>query len=131
MQDGFGGDIVAAIAQLEQVERAIIQAMPQAVAAGAQILKTEAMVLAPRRTSHLVGTAEDEPGEVDSISASHRVYFEAFYARYQEYGTSKMAAQPFLRPATEMNQQRIEEAIADVIRPATEAAILQYRGVLT
>jgi HK97 gp10 family phage protein len=131
MTDGFGGDITAAQLQLRQVEQAIIEAMPAAVSAGAQILKREAANMAPVRSRKLVGSAKDEPGEVDSISATHRVYFDAFYAKFQEFGTSHHGAQPFLGPAAELNKQAIEDAIADVIRPAAGDAILRYRGTLT
>lgn len=130
-EDGFGGDIESAMRQLQQVERAIVQAMPEAVKAGAEVLKEESAHLAPVRRGRLKASAKDEAGEVDAISAAHRVYYDEFYAKFQEFGTSKMGAQPFLTPAAEMNKARIEEAIADVIRPATEGAVLTHRGTLT
>lgn len=129
-EDGFGGDIAAAQRQLRQVEQAIIAAMPAAVKAGAAILKPEAVNLSPVRTRHLIGTVEDAPVEADNSSATHRVFVKAFYASYQEYGTSKMAAQPFLRPAAELRQNEIEEAMGNVIRAAAGEAILSTRGVM-
>lgn len=130
-QDGFGGDIESAIRQLRQVERAIIESLPAAVKAGAEVLKPEAQRLAPVDRGKLQASAKDEAGDVDAISAAHRVYFGEFYAKFQEFGTSEMAANPFLQPAAEMNKARIEEAIADEIRAAADGAILQYRGTLT
>ena len=42
------------------------------------------------------------------------------YAPYVERGTSKMAAQPFLRPALDNNKSRIEKMIGDVIGKAVK-----------
>lgn len=131
-QDGFGGQIEAAQRQLQMVGKAIVAAMPEAVEAGAEILQREAVALAPQRTGHLAGSDGNEAvDEGDANSAAHRVYFSAFYARYQEFGTSKMSAQPFLRPAAELKRVEIEDAIADKIRAAAGDAIIQYRGVIT
>lgn len=131
-QDGFGGQIEAAQRQLQMVGKAIVAAMPEAVEAGAEILQREAVALAPQRTGHLAGSDGNEAvDEGDANSAAHRVYFTAFHARFQEFGTGHHAANPFLRPAAELNKQQIEEALADVIREAAGDAILQYRGVMT
>ena len=43
------------------------------------------------------------------------------YAPYVEQGTSKMAAQPFLRPALDENEGRINRMIGEVIGKAAEA----------
>lgn len=37
------------------------------------------------------------------------------YAPFQEFGTSKMKARPFLTPALKMNQSRIEKIIAGAL----------------
>ena len=42
------------------------------------------------------------------------------YAPYVEQGTSKMAAQPFLRPALDNNKSRIEKMIGDVVGKAVK-----------
>ncbi|MCA3183714.1 MAG: hypothetical protein INH13_08850, partial [Cupriavidus sp.] len=41
---------------------------------------------------------------------------EAFYGRYLEYGTSKMAAQPFLRPGFEAKRKAAAAAVGEVIQ---------------
>lgn len=38
------------------------------------------------------------------------------YAVFQEYGTSKMAARPFMRPATERNRKKVTELVGDALR---------------
>jgi HK97 gp10 family phage protein len=131
-QDGFGGQIEAAMNQLNMVGKAIVRAMPEAVAAGAEILQIEAALQAPWRTGRLaVSYGNEAVDEGDPNSAAHRVYFTAFHARFQEFGTGHHAAQPFLRPAAELKRNEIEGALADVIREAAGDAILQYRGVIT
>lgn len=43
-----------------------------------------------------------------------------FYGRFIELGTSKMSAKPFLRPALDESQQKIEEAFAQAINRGIE-----------
>lgn len=40
----------------------------------------------------------------------------AWYAHFVERGTDRMAARPYLRPAVESNQSRIQSTIADKLR---------------
>ena len=49
-----------------------------------------------------------------------RVGTNVDYAPWVEGGTSKMAAQPFLRPALDNNKSRIEKMIGDVIGKAVK-----------
>ena len=49
-----------------------------------------------------------------------RVGTNVDYAPWVEGGTSKMAAQPFLRPALDNNKARIEKMIGDVIGKAVK-----------
>ena len=50
-----------------------------------------------------------------------RVGTNVDYAPWVEGGTSKMAAQPFLRPALDENENRINRMIGEVIGKAAEA----------
>lgn len=45
-----------------------------------------------------------------------------FYAHFVEYGTAKMPAQPFLRPAYDQNKERAVEAIKDRIEKRLKKA---------
>lgn len=131
-EDGFGGDIQAALLQLGMVQKAIRDAMPEAVAAGGEILERAAAAAAPRLTGYLAGASGHEPAEESgNDSAAERVFFTAYHARFQEFGVGHHAAQPFLRPAAEANQSQIEEAMGDIIRAAAGEAIVSYRGVMT
>ena len=46
---------------------------------------------------------------------------QAFYGRFLEYGTSKMAARPFMRPAAESAAAPAVEAFQEVTAAAIEA----------
>ena len=66
--------------------------------------------LAPRRTGALVGEITfvvTRAGQDVEIIVGVPKSGRAFYARFQEWGTRKMAAHPFLRPAVEHNAAEI------------------------
>ena len=131
-ENGFNGGIEAAANQLEMVGRAIVGVMPAAAAAGAEVLQPVAESLAPRLSGGLSLSGGNEPVEEgDGNSAAHRVYFASFHARFQEFGVAHHAAQPFLRPAAELNQGQIEAAMREVLDRETGNAIVQYRGVMS
>lgn len=67
-----------------------------------------------RRTGHLAGaiTWQSRPRSVSSVVGVART---AYYWKFLEYGTVKMAARPFMRPAAagveRDHQQRLEVAL--------------------
>ncbi|ARL25493.1 HK97-gp10 family putative phage morphogenesis protein [Burkholderia pseudomallei] len=65
---------------------------------------------------HLI-VAYDKQVSVTGRIASYIVTWtrEAFYGRFIEYGTSKMAARPFLRPSYEAKKADVKHAIDGVI----------------
>ena len=93
--------------------------LESAMYVGAQQIQGEAARLAPyltgnlRRSIHTV--TETKRGEVRAVIGTN-----VEYATFQEYGTSKMAPNPFLRPALDT---KIKNAIAD----ATEALRVYFR----
>lgn len=93
---------------IPQLQAALAAKAAQAKAAekpveaeGAALLARTAQALAPRLTGALVASI-DASGET--------VVAAAGYAAFQEFGTSKMDAQPFLGPATEMVAPAYERA---------------------
>lgn len=116
----------------------------QATAAGAGVVRRAARASAPRDTGNLQAaivmkrmpesplTAEyvitPRRGKTRDVKAAKAgkgaLGKDAFYARFQEFGTVKAPAQPFLRPALENNKQAATEAVArrlkqriDKVRP--------------
>lgn len=52
---------------------------------------------------------------------------DAYYWRFLEFGTSKMAARPFLRPAFESRKVEAAHMIKDALRKRIEAEALKLR----
>jgi HK97 gp10 family phage protein len=47
---------------------------------------------------------------------------DAFYARFQEFGTVKMAASPFFYPAWRANKSRVKSALSRAVKKAARDA---------
>lgn len=47
---------------------------------------------------------------------------DAYYGKFVEYGTAKMAARPYMRPAFDQNKEKAVEAIQDRIKKRIEKA---------
>lgn len=81
-----------------------------AIAAGAETVKEHAQSICPVDTGNLRDSiAVSQDGTGAEISAN------TDYAAYVEFGTSKMAAQPFLVPALLGNENAVLSAIAAAI----------------
>ena len=72
----------------------ITDRLPQAIMAGAEAVADTARGMCPVDTGTLKGSID-----VSGNGNSAEVFAEADYAVYVEFGTYKMAAQPFLAPA--------------------------------
>lgn len=76
-----------------------------------------ALVKAGDRYRVFAGKGRATKNPYRSIGASGCVnYHAAFYAHFIEFGTSKMAAKPFLRPAFEAKKEPAVEAFAEYLR---------------
>lgn len=93
-------------AQLDKVS-SINQVSP--ARAGAEVILYHALEKVPVRTGFL-----RDSGQIAENGDEVAVEFTAEYAAAVEYGTSKMAAQPYLRPAIDEYETEILKAIADV-----------------
>ncbi|WP_175837102.1 HK97-gp10 family putative phage morphogenesis protein [Burkholderia anthina] len=111
----------------------------QAAVAGARVIFDEAKLRAPvgvrgwetksqkrypgmLRDSMLI--AYDRDKSVEAKIASYIVTWskDAFYGRFVENGSSKMAAEPFLRPAFDAKQREVAQAIDEVINRKVKEA---------
>lgn len=93
-------------------------ALQVGVRAGAMVLENAAKEYCPvdtgtlRRSIH----TEVQPGSPDRVSAL--VGPDAPYGIYIEYGTSRMRAQPYLRPAVDHRGREAAEVVRQHIREA-------------
>lgn len=96
---------------LEDLARAgkdVDEAASKAILAGAEVIQLEMRVLAPVDTGNLrehiriKGPIRDGNYHFVEVGVIHEIAFTdadtARYANAQEYGTSKMAAHPYIRP---------------------------------
>lgn len=94
----------------------------KALLAGAEVINKEIVKNAPKRTGHAkkflkISKVSKEKGiKIVKIGISKGDNSEAFYLKFHEYGTSKMAARPFMRPAFERKRKEALEAAHKVIK---------------
>jgi HK97 gp10 family phage protein len=104
--------IVAGMAKLmQQLDAVGLEFKTEDLIPGAQVILTYAQDLCPvdtgflRDSGHLVPESEDV-----------QIAFDAEYASYVEFGTSRMEAQPFLRPALDEAEDEALSAIVDSVQ---------------
>jgi HK97 gp10 family phage protein len=90
-------------------------------------MRRAAQSMAPVATGALRGSIKaapmlERPGAIVWQDGS-----EADYGRYVEWGTSNMAAQPFMRPAVEATRSTFASALASDIPDILEEAAAQTR----
>lgn len=94
----------------------------KALLAGAEVINKEIIRNAPERTGHAkkylkVSKVTKEKGiKVVKVGISKGDNSEAFYLKFHEYGTSKMAARPFMRPSFEKKRKEALEVTHKVIK---------------
>lgn len=103
--------------RLHGVADAVGDTTESQVRSAAQVIVNDIKDRAPVATGHLRNsydyTIDDSGGETTAHIGS-----SVDYALYQEFGTSRMAAQPHVRPALEANK----EAFYDMMRGSIEDA---------
>jgi HK97 gp10 family phage protein len=101
------GGLSKLIAELDAVG---LQFTTEDLIAGAEVIEMYAMDLCPVDTGFLRDSAFLQPEANDVL-----IGFSAEYASYVEFGTYKMEAQPFLRPALDEAADEALSAIVDSI----------------
>ena len=100
----------AAASALMQFAAGIKSKTPAAVAQGGKLVEADAKAMAPVDTGALRASITSKPAGMRCDIGTN-----VEYAIYQEFGTYKMAAHPFLVPALKGNEQAIIELIAAAI----------------
>lgn len=110
----------------DQLLKEIHSNTPEAFIDGAKLLLKAAQARAPRRSGTLSDSGyigiegkstyrrkKVHNKEVKAPKGGAVVGFAAFYARFVEFGTSKRAAQPFMRPALDELKHKIGNKVVE------------------
>lgn len=95
--------------------------MVGAIRAGSNIVRDEARRLVPVDTGNLkksiatIRRKGDKNTVQFSVTPSRGGRNDGWYAHFLEFGTSKMSAKPFLRPALESKQDEVLQATKEYI----------------
>jgi HK97 gp10 family phage protein len=93
------------------------QAQRDGLDAGARVVETYAKTLVPVDTGTLKNSIQvDEVTDRMAEIAPH-----TDYAEHVEFGTSRMAAQPYMRPALDEHEREILQAIEDHVAAFVES----------
>ena len=125
-------------------KRVAVRAASKAVREGAKIIQKAARAKVPVDTGNLkrsitikVLNKKREAMEVAALIGPGTGYFskskktrvgDGFYGFFVEYGTKKMKAQPFMRPAYDENTVAAQQAIVNVIGEAIETEAQKLYG---
>jgi HK97 gp10 family phage protein len=96
---------------MQQLDAVGLEFTAEDLVPGAQVILEYAQDLCPVDTGFLRDSGHLVPEESD-VS----IVFDAEYASYVEFGTSRMEAQPFLRPALDEAQDEALSAIVDSVQ---------------
>lgn len=88
-----------------------IKENPDALLAGAYVLEAGAKRRAPVDTGFLRAS-----GSSNKTAGGAEVVFTANYAYYQEFGTVRMPAQPYIRPTIDEDGNEIVNAVANQLQ---------------
>lgn len=104
--------------KLDAVGKGVRNASTEAVINVLERMKEDAEALVPFRTGKLWKSidysVEQVPSNIGPIVGE--LFANTDYAQYVEFGTSRMAAQPFIRPAYEAHKHELMEEIANSVR---------------
>lgn len=111
---------IVGIPQMEAALRTRAALLKAAAAAAVRMevkaIESDARSEAPRgHTGELVSMIDSQ-----ASSASGEVRSMARHAAFQEFGTSRNAAQPYMRPAADRARRRFAARVATIVRKAVD-----------
>lgn len=105
------------IAKFEKLDRSMRgKVLENAVRAGALPIQNAAVIKAPIRFGTLRRSIHTEIVNASDTHAEAEIGTDLEYAPYQEFGTRKMAAHPYLRPAFDEESGNAQKEIAEALK---------------
>jgi HK97 gp10 family phage protein len=96
-------------AELGQAAATIAEKVSTAVAKTALDIEADAKALCPVDTGYLRGSISSSIGRLEA-----EIGPTAEYGHFLEWGTSRMAPQPYMTPAFDRNEPKLEQAIGQI-----------------
>lgn len=83
-------------------------------------VQATAKQVAPKRTGYMANNISVEPVKKTATSVTGTVNAKADYSSFVEFGTYKMAAEPFIRPAVNASQSLFVKTTMDKLKEVTK-----------
>jgi HK97 gp10 family phage protein len=117
----IGDDVL--VAKIEKAMAATVIMQPTALQSAGLLVERRAKQIVVEKdiidTSNLLGNIVTHPPEGDSIE----IVSEADYSVYNEFGTYKMAARPYMRPALDETKPEIQQLIGTMFMAEVGAVL--------
>jgi HK97 gp10 family phage protein len=81
-------------------------------------VQAQAKQIAPKRTGFMANNISVEPVKKTATSVTGTVNAKADYSSFVEFGTYKMSAEPFIRPAVSAGQSLFIKTTMDKLKEA-------------
>ena len=110
------GNIREFMSKIDNITDNVIAEVGKAIVKSGMLIERDAKINCPVDTGYLRNSISAKYEGIGTDKPTCEILIGAEYATFIEYGTSKMAAQPFLRPAVEKNRDKINEMIKDAMK---------------
>jgi len=109
------GGIDALVRKFDKVIDSLKDELQEAVMEGADLIQNIAVELVPVRTGRLRASIQVLPGDRPMEAIVRAGGASAPYARHVEYGTRRMSAQPYMRPAADARRDEVVALIRNSV----------------
>lgn len=99
---------------------ATIEAADSAMKTTTGQVQDQAKQIAPKRTGYMANNILVEPVKKTAASVTGTVNAKADYSSFVEFGTYKMSAEPFIRPAVSAGQSLFIKTTTDKLKEAAK-----------
>jgi HK97 gp10 family phage protein len=104
--------------ELGTTAEATIEAASSAMKVTTGQVQATAKQVAPKRTGYMANSISVEPVKKTATSVTGTVNAKADYSSFVEFGTYKMSAEPFIRPAVSAGQSVFIKTTMDKLKEA-------------
>ena len=107
------------LARLQRTAQNVSEVKKKALMAGAEIIRDEIEARAPVDTGTLKNNIVTDPKGDEYVDVGPDK--DAYWAKWQEFGSTKQAAKPFIEPAFLTKRREAQAAMRDVIKEAIDS----------